>query len=503
MDSAYKKLVKLFTRQYRLTHMGAMIGWDEAVMMPAGGGEARGKAMAELALISHELFANDDSIADLLAAASEAADPSDQWHVASIKTMKRQWQQTVCLPADLVEAKSLASTKCEQAWRHMRGENDWKNFKPIFTEVVNLTRKEAEIRSGVNGTSKYNALLDLYEPGQKSENIDIVFAQLKAFLPQLIQEIAEKQKTATCIQPVGPFTSESQKALGLKIMAQIGFDFDHGRLDVSHHPFCGGVPEDVRITTRYSEDDFVESIMGVIHESGHASYEQGLPAAYRELPVGCANGLGMHESQSLIFEMQICRSPEFISFLTPWIIEHFGQQGDAKINKAALTPDNIQAIYLQVKPDFIRVNADEVTYPCHVILRYEIEKALIEGAIEVADIPELWNEKMETYLRLSTKGNYKDGCMQDVHWPSGALGYFPTYTLGAMNAAQLFAAMQKALPQVKADIKAGDFSALRQWLKENVWSQASLHSIEDLMAQATGEPLNGKYFETHLRQRYL
>ena len=503
MSSAYEKLVKLFTRQYRLSHMGAMIGWDEAVMMPTGGGEARGKAMAELALISHELFANDDSIADLLAQAAQDVGRDDHWRVASIKSMKRDWQQAVCLPADLVEAKSLASTRCEQAWRHMRGENNWEGFLPIFTEVVDLTRKEAEIRAGVTGTSKYDALLDLYEPGQKSVNIDQVFAQLKAFLPDLITEILEKQKATTLINPVGPFTSESQKVLGLKIMAQIGFDFDHGRLDVSHHPFCGGVPEDVRITTRYSASDFIESIMGVIHESGHASYEQGLPTGYRELPVGAANGLGMHESQSLIFEMQICRSPEFISFLTPWVIEQFGHQGDTKINNDALTPDNIQALYLQVKPGFIRVNADEVTYPCHVILRYEIEKALIEGEVEASDIPELWNDKMETYLGLSTKENYKDGCMQDVHWPSGALGYFPTYTLGAMNAAQLFWAMQKALPQVKTQIKTGDFNPLRQWLKEKIWSQASVLSIDALMTQATGEPLNGKYFETHLRQRYL
>ncbi|ELU06009.1 hypothetical protein CAPTEDRAFT_127783, partial [Capitella teleta] len=271
-----------------------------------------------------------------------------------------------------------------------------------------------------------------------------------------------------------------------------------GRLDVSTHPFCGGVSEDVRMTTRYSEDNFVEALMGIIHETGHARYNQSLPTD-RALPVSSYRSMGIHEGQSLFFEMQLGRSPAFLSLIQPLIVEHLcdGKQ------PPYMALDNLEKIYTEVHPCFIRVDADEITYPAHIILRYEIERDLIEGNIEVDDIPELWQQKMKDYLGLDVAGDHQNGCMQDIHWPMGAFGYFPSYTLGAMVAAQLFATQKKAMPDIEAQIQNGNLSPTFDWLKTNIWSQGRKYSTAELMTRATGKPLTASYFKNHLKERYL
>jgi carboxypeptidase Taq len=274
------------------------------------------------------------------------------------------------------------------------------------------------------------------------------------------------------------------------------FDFDAGRLDISTHPFCGGVAEDVRITTRYSEDDFLRSMMGIVHETGHARYEQNLPRGSVHLPMGRARSMGIHESQSLSFEMQLGRNPAFLSLIAPLVQKHLGQQ-------AAFEASNLARIYTRVKPGFIRVDADELSYPAHVILRFEIERALIDGEIEAEDIPVLWDEKMRAYLGLETRGNYRDGCLQDIHWPLGSFGYFPSYTLGAMYAAQYFASMRQARPDLDARIAAGDLSTVFDWLQSHIWSQASRWETSELVQRATGEALNPQHLRRHLESRYL
>jgi carboxypeptidase Taq len=265
---------------------------------------------------------------------------------------------------------------------------------------------------------------------------------------------------------------------------------------VSTHPFCGGVPEDVRITTRYREDDFMQSLMGIIHETGHARYEQNLPRALVDQPVGVARSMGIHESQSLSFEMQLARSKPFLKLIAPLVREHLGDQ-------PAFTAENLGKLYSRVKPAYIRVDADEACYPAHVILRFEIERALVDGEIEVDDIPALWDEKMMAYLGVDTRNNFKDGPMQDVHWPLGLLGYFPSYTLGAMYAAQYFATIRKATPDLDHHIEAGNLAPIFDWLNENIWSKASELSTDELVERATGEPLNPQHFRTHLEARYL
>jgi carboxypeptidase Taq len=280
------------------------------------------------------------------------------------------------------------------------------------------------------------------------------------------------------------------------VMKLLGFDFESGRLDVSTHPFCGGVPGDVRITTRYHEHDFARSFMAVIHETGHARYEQGLPRESVTLPVGRARSAGIHESQSLSFEMQVARSPAFLRLVAPLVREHLGDQ-------PAFSAENLVRRYKQVKPDLIRVEADELCYPAHIILRFEIERALIGGEIEAEDIPALWDEKMMKYLGLDTRGDYRDGCLQDVHWPDGLFGYFPSYTLGAMCAAQYFAAIRKAMPDLDARIEAGDLKPVFDWLEANIWRHGSRYETDELMRRATGEALDPAHFRAHLETRYL
>ncbi|HEY1298910.1 MAG TPA: carboxypeptidase M32, partial [Stellaceae bacterium] len=293
-----------------------------------------------------------------------------------------------------------------------------------------------------------------------------------------------------------PFPVETQRRVGIELMQRIGFDFAHGRLDVSAHPFCGGTPDDVRITTRYDESDFARALMGVLHETGHALYQRGLPSEWRLQPVGRARGMAMHESQSLLLEMQACRSRAFVDFAAPILRRAFAGEGPAW---------NAEALYrrqIRVGRGLIRVDADEVTYPAHVILRYRLERAMLAGDLALRDLPGAWADGLRTLLGVAPAKD-RDGCLQDIHWYDGIWGYFPTYTLGALIAAQLFEAARRALPGLAEAIAAGDFAPLLGWLHKNVHEKGSLLSTAELVEAATGRPLGTTSFERHLRTRYL
>lgn len=449
--------------------------------------------MAELGLLIHHKRTAPE-LGDWIAKAE--SEPLDELQRANLREIKRHWQDASLLPGDLVEALSLAGSKCEHAWRRQRKENDWAGFAPNLTEVVTLSREVARLRADALGVRPYDAMLALYEPGMTSARLDEIFGDLTGWLPNLIQTVSEQQKRESVLIPQGPFPIAAQQALGQQVMGLLGFDFAHGRLDVSSHPFCGGVPTDVRITTRYNEQEFVSSLMGIVHETGHARYEQGLPRQLLGQPVAEARSMGIHESQSLFCEMQLGHDPAFLTLLAPHICAHFGEQ-------AALAPANLVKLYNRVEPGFIRVDADEVTYPAHVILRYELERDLIEGRIEVADIPALWDAKMQQWLGLSTQGNYQNGCMQDIHWTDGSFGYFPSYTLGAMYAAQLRFALERELGNMGELIAAGRLPEIFAWLGRHIWSQGSRYGTDELVSRATGEALNPHWLRRHLEQRYL
>ena len=490
---AYQALTDTFTRLHRYYHLSAIAGWDRSAMMPSKGNDARAAALAELDVLIHQTLT-----APALKTQIEAAEQEDLTTMerANLREIRREWVKANLLPASLVEAKTLAGARCEHAWRSQRYANDWTGFLANFREVVQLSREEARLLAEDAGGSRYDALMNKYEPGLTSAEVDRIFGDVKTWLPGLIAKVRDKQSRETLIRPQGPFPVDNQRRLGLALMARLQFDFDAGRLDVSAHPFCGGVPEDVRITTRYSEDDFTRSLMGIVHETGHARYEQNLPRDWVSQPVGRARSMGIHESQSLAFEMQLGRSPGFLQLAAPLVREHLGDQ-------PAFTADNLARLYTRVEPGYIRVDADELCYPAHVILRYEIERALMNGEIEADDIPALWDEKMMAYLGIDTRGNYKDGCLQDMHWTDGSFGYFPSYTLGAMYAAQYFSTLRRTQPDLDAKIAAGDLSPVFDWLDANIWQQASRYETDELVRRATGEPLNPAHFRAHLEARYL
>ncbi len=491
---SYQALHQRFKRIGDLGHAQAMLSWDEAAMMPRGGGEARAETLATLAGMVHELVAGAET-GDL--AESAAADDLDRWQAANVELIRRRWRKARAVPGDLVMALSRATSACEQAWRPARGNNDWNAVAAKLESVVALTREQAAALAEALGREPYDALLDDYEPDLARADIDPLFAQLRDMLPSLIDRALDSQPQP--LLPQGPFPRDRQEALGRALMAAVGFDFERGRLDASHHPFCGGEPDDTRITTRYNEDDFLESLFAVLHETGHAIYQQGLPKAWRGQPVGDAGGMALHESQSLLLEMQVCRGPAFLEFAAPIVQRTLL---GAETRAAEWQPDNLARMATRVERGLIRVDADELTYPLHVVLRYELETALLDGDLAVVDIPDAWNEKMSAYLGLSTAGDFANGCMQDVHWFAGLIGYFPAYTLGAVIAAQLHRAARQRIVGLDDAIRAGDFAVLVNWLRDNIHGRGRLAPSMALVAEATGEALSAAAFLDHLRSRY-
>jgi carboxypeptidase Taq len=494
---AYDRLSAAHLRLYRLEHLESLAAWDQSACMPDKGNEARAAAMAELAGLMHGMRTDPALRDDLARAQDEALDDVQR---ANLREMARQWRAHNALPADLVQRRQLATSRCEHAWRSLRPANDWAGFLPLFRDVVAVAREEARLLAPLLGVSPYEALMDRFEPGMRCATVDRVFADLRGWLPGLIDAARSAQALrdarTPAIQPQGPFAVASQRALCESAMRLLGFDFDAGRLDVSAHPFCGGVPEDVRMTTRFATDDFLGSLLGTIHETGHGRYEQNLPREWLGQPVAQARSMAVHESQSLSFEMQLARHPAFAALLQPLVIQHLGAQ-------AAFTPPNLHRLMTRVDKGLIRVDADEVAYPAHILLRYGIERPLIDGDIEPEDIPALWDAGMAELLGLDTRGNFKDGPLQDVHWPAGLFGYFPSYTLGAMLAAQWFAALGREQPDWPDRLAQGDLSPVFDFLRERVWTQASRWTTEDLIERGTGEPLNPAHFQRHLQRRYL
>jgi carboxypeptidase Taq len=473
-----------------------MLHWDAAAMMPAGGAAARAEQLATLRVISHQHLTAPE-IGDLVAEAESESDALEEWQRANLREMQRRRAHAAALPETLVEAESRACSECEAVWRNARAQNDFAAVLPLLERVLRLEREIAAIKAKHLGSSPYEALLDQYEPGGSVAMIDRLFDELTRFLPDLLEAVLTRQAAfPSPPAPSGPFPVELQRRVGMQLMEHIGFDFTRGRLDVSAHPFCGGTPDDVRITTRYDEHDFARALMGVLHETGHALYQRGLPAEWRLQPVGRARGMAVHESQSLLLEMQVCRSRAFLTFAAPILREAFAGDGPGWDAEA------LHRRQIRVQRSLIRVDADEVTYPAHVILRYRLERAMIAGDLMPADLPGAWAEGLRQLLGI-TPTDDREGCLQDIHWYDGVWGYFPTYTLGALIAAQLFEAAREAIPDVLEAIARGEFSPLLGWLREKVHSKGSLLSTAELVEGATGRPLGTASFERHLHDRYL
>jgi len=492
---AYRKLEERFRTLALIDEAAGFLHWDSAVVMPQGSAESRAEQIAALQVIQHNMIA-DPAVADWLDAADADAPNLDDWQRANLREMRRQWVHQTAIDADLVAARTRANSTCEMAWRDARAKSDFAAVLPHLEEVVRLTLVAGQAKAAKLGTSVYDALLDQFEPDGRAAQIAPVFDDLVAFLPGFTAQVIERQAASPPLPLDGPFPIDRQTDLGHRVMQVIGFDFNKGRLDVSHHPFSGGTPDDLRITTRYDEADFVTAMMGVVHETGHALYESQLPKAWRHQPVGTARGMTIHESQSLLMEMQACRSPEFIRFLAPLLREAFGRSGPA------WETANLAKVYTRVERGFIRVDADEVTYPAHVILRFRLEQAILSGDLALRDLPGAWNDGMQQLVGI-TPPDDRLGCLQDIHWYDGAWGYFPTYTLGAMAAAQIYQAAVAADPGIPAGISRGDFAPLLAWLGREVHGRGSRYSTNDLLIEATGRSLDPNAFKSHLIRRYL
>ena len=491
--TAYQQLEQQFAEMNRINGIAALLGWDAAVYLPEGASDVRSDQMAWLAEQAHARII-DARVGDWLDAAQQDSGDLDAWQHANLREMRHSYIHANCMDASLVSALAKTASESERVWRSARKDNDFAAFAPILEKMIGLVRESAAVKAEALGLSPYDALLDSYDTGTRSADIDVLFAELESFLPDFIPQVIDAQ-ARTPMQHMTTHASQGkQKKLVRKVMESLGFPFEHGRLDTSTHPFCGGIPDDIRITTRYNPEDFTESLFGVLHETGHALYEAGLPQRWRDQPVGQARGMSVHESQSLFVEMQVAQSHAYCEFLAPLIQKSLGL--------ADVTADALYQRVTHVERSFIRVCADEVTYPAHILLRYRLEKALLSGDLLVRDLPAAWGDGMEQLLGVRPP-NDTLGCMQDIHWPEGAIGYFPTYTLGAMMAAQWMEAARGSLAQVDDDLRRGDVSALRGWLLNAVHAKASSLTTSEMLIQATGKPLSADCYIRHLKARYL
>ena len=488
---AYDALKAHRLRIYNLEHVQAIATWDRMTYMPSGGADARAQAQAEMAAIIQNMQCGPELDDWLDQAASENLDSEDR---ANLALMERDRVIARAVPEELVVRRTRAIGAAAQVWPQARTGNNWTSFAAVLEPVVHCIRETAERLGDALGVGRYDALLDGFDRGLRGVEVRALFGEIADWLPQAVaQALARQDKETAPIVPAGPFDVQSQHRLCSQLMEALGFDFGAGRLDASRHPFTGGTPDDVRLTTCFRTDQCLTSLAAIVHESGHGLYQAGLPRRWRGQPLGEPCSASLHEAQALVFERQLAPTPAFAALLSRLLVETFGWQ-------PAFEPDNIVKLAQRVSPGLIRVEADELTYPAHIILRTEIEMALIEREIEVDDIPALWDEKMGRLLGVDSRGNFADGPLQDIHWSQGMFGYFPAYLLGAMAAAQLFAGFEKSREAEGAEPP--PVEALRHWLEDRVWSQGAKLTTNALMRSATGTPLSADALRAHLRSRY-
>jgi carboxypeptidase Taq len=492
----HARVVHRFATAGKLAAAGNVLNWDAQTHMPAGGAWARGEQMAALTEVSADLVGS-RAAGDELAEAEAMAHALSPDERADLSEMRRAHIHASAAPKELQAAKKRASQALQAVWVRAKPENDWKAFAPGFAELLGITREIAQAKAEALGTTPYGALIDEYDPGVGEAMIDPIFADLAATLPGLIAEVRERQAGWPAPVPFGEVAVERQATLSHHLATVVGHDPNHFRIDSAPHPFSvPHSPGDVRFTTRYDADNVRFALLATLHEAGHAMYEFNLPRAFAFRPGGNARGMTVHESQSLSLEMMAGRSRDFLAWLAPQLAVHYG--GDA----ARWSLTNVLNTWRRLDDGFIRVEADELSYPLHVILRYRMERALIGGDLAVDDVPGAWNELFETLLGR-TPPSLSQGCLQDIHWAAGLMGYFPNYAMGSMLAAQLFERATAEAPDILPGLEGGDFAPYFAWVKPRVHERASLVSFETLVREATGAPLSAEAFKRHVRRRYL
>lgn len=492
---AYQALIESMRGVSTLSSCSAVLGWDKETYMPPGGEEHRAEQLSFLAGLVHERETAPE-VDDWLTTCEQSdicADPIGI-EAVNVRELRRSYTKRVRLSTKLVEALTRATALAHSRWVEARKQNEFSIFQRALEEIVNLTREKAEAYGYEE--SPYDALLDDFEPGARSSEVESVFETLRKGLVEIVQQVAASDRRPKSEILTRHFPVERQRIFSEMAAAAIGFDFHHGRLDEVVHPFCTDLgPGDVRITTRFNPHFFNEGFFGVLHEAGHALYEQGLPREHFGTPMGSAVSLAIHESQSRLWENFVGRSGPF------W--QHFYPKA-CGVFRDGLRGVSLEDFFFainEVKASHIRVEADEVTYNLHIILRFEIERALIAGEIEVADVPELWDMKFEQMFGIKVNHD-GEGCLQDTHWAIGAIGYFPTYCLGNLYAAQFFDQIRRDLPDLDTQMANGDFLPLLAWLRKNIHGEGMRWLANDLVERVTGKPLDGTYLLAHLKEKY-
>lgn len=496
LPAPYLTLVERLRELGVLRSAAALLGWDEQVNLPPKGGQQRANQMGLLAGMAHDR-ATDPALGELLDQLSDenALGGAASVAAANVREARRNYDRSTRLPKRLVEELSRVTTLSQQAWVDARKRKSFGAFEPWLRQVVSLKQEEADALGSSSGV-RYDALLDDYEPGATRDQLQQVFAPLRKELVQLVGAIRESGVQPDIALLTRSYPVEMQRVLGMEAAAAIGFDFAAGRLDVTAHPFCSGIaPGDCRLTTRYDEFHFSGSLFGTLHEAGHGLYEQGLNEEQYGLPCGEACSLGIHESQSRMWENLVGRSRAFWEYFYPRAQSLFpASLGDVPL-------DSFHAAINDVRPSWIRVEADEVTYNLHIMLRFELEQALIGGDLLSTDVPAAWNEKFLAYFDMTPPDDAL-GCLQDVHWSAGLLGYFPTYSLGNMVASQLFEQAAVDLGDLGTMFRRGEFHPLLEWLRTRIHIHGKRYSPGSLVEQVTGQPLSSAALLRHLRGRF-
>ena len=491
MGRLYQECMRRARELRDISHAQALLHWDQETYMPAKGYPLRARSTGTLAGIYHEKLTH-PNLVDLVHELRDEDLKGDE--AVNLRELEREQSRALKVPGKLVVELGRTTSLAHKVWVEARQKSDFGLFEPWLDKVVGLKREVAH-RVGFDG-SIYNALLDEYEPGSRVEEIDPLFAELRRRLVPLVERMAATGRAPAAGLLDQQFDEGGQESFGRQVMADMGFDLEAGRLDVSVHPFCTEMScNDVRLTTRYSPDKLGESLFGIIHEGGHGLYEQGLPEEAAGTPLGSSISLGIHESQSRLWENMVGRSKAFWKYYLPRLRMVFPQQ----LQGVGL--ERFYAAINQVEPSFIRVEADEVTYNLHILLRFELEQELVEGKVAVAELPEAWDERMESYLGIRPP-NDALGVLQDVHWSSGLLGYFPTYTLGNLYAAQFFHQARKEMPDLLDQVEEGRLGGLKAWLNEKIHARGRRVTAAELIAEVSGEPLKADYFMDYLETKF-
>ena len=487
---SYKNLKNLFEEQSLINDISGILNWDMATYMPENSRKQRIKQITKLYDYKKNIF-NKIKKNEFFQKVNDRE--LNKFDKINFELMKNKFDYFDSIPTHKIKKKAELSIECEGLWREAKAKSNFNIVKNSFVKLVKLVKEESEILSQIKNKKKYDCLLLKYDRSLDSKKLFKIFNRVEKFIKEKLPLIIKKQKN---IEMKDFLNEKDQFNLSKIFMKQLGFDFSRGRIDKSLHPFCGGGTQDVRITTRFSEEDSFSCFDALMHETGHALYEQGLPKKWAHQPIGSAGGMSLHESQSLFIEMQIIKSLSVSQFIQKTLVDKMGKDPNV------WSSEIIYNIRNNVRPGYIRVDSDEVHYPLHIIHRFNIEYKIIEEDAKVDNLPDLWNEEFSKTLRLDVNDD-KVGCLQDIHWYGGDFGYFPTYSIGAFIAAQLACKVRKEVKDYDLNLQKGNFKPIIKWLRKNVHRRGSFFKIDELLKESTKEELNLKYFESHIIDRYV